>query len=293
MLDVDSTVSSLDPTRKFQYRDKLLAMVGGEQNDDAAYLARATKHPLVDLSAIGGSKQSGKDDPVVMKSFFLDEEWVVDRKSERQSVFVNERIGRQGKGNEGQSDEGDDGGGERIATVVSLNSILTSWFFVLNDASIGLMSVNLRNRLDGCDLDDSSAGNYVTCIAYTPDDYRTPGRIQHSLRRLRRCGGPDSPPELPDLNWSMACSLSNDWSRMFREELYLHEDVSLTLHLPLWHVEYLASLPSRFSTLHIFTAQPEGIDGTERRLGATVLCRQSVWRTILESGVVDEMIVDF
>ena len=98
---------------------------------------------------------------------------------------------------------------------------------------------------------------------------------------------------LPNLGWNMTCSLSNDWSKFFRNELYLHDDVSTSLHLPLWNLHVLASLPNRLSSLHVFTARPCGIDGSERRLGAVVLCRESVWATIKESGIVDEMIVDF
>jgi hypothetical protein len=305
MLDVDSPVAELDPVRKFNYKDELQSMMlpsekgaaderRREDMDD--YLARAMKHPLVDLSGIGGgsgSRIGDEDDSIVMKSFFVHGDWVVDRKAARQSVFAPEPVGKRGDRDGADiSPDASSGRKDKIATVVSVSSMLTSWFFVLNDASIGLQSVNLRNRIDGCELNDSSAGNYVTHIGYTPDDYRTPGRVQHSLRRLSRCG-PNSPPELPALSWVTTCSLSNDWSRLFRDELYLHDDVSMMLHMPLWNIEFLASLPSRFSALHTFTALPEGIDGRERRLGALVLCRRSVWNKILESGVVEEMIVDF
>jgi hypothetical protein len=301
MLDVDSSVKPLDPVRKFNYKDELQSMLASEKDagegrreDMDDYLARAMKHPLVDLSGIaGGSKEGDEEDSVVMKAFFVHDDWVVDRKGARQSVFATDPFRQGGSGDgDDRSSDASSGRGDPIATVVSLNAILTSWFFVLNDAAIGLQSVNLRNRLDGCDLTDSSAGNYATLIGYTPDDYRTPGRVQHSLRRLSRCG-PNSPPKLPTLSWGTTCSLSNDWSRLFRDELYLHEDVSMTLHMPLWNVEFLASLPSRFSALHTFTAQPEGIDGRERRLGALVLCRRSVWNKIQELGVVEEMILDF
>lgn len=293
MLDVESSVVALD-ARRVPFREALEAM-SESRSGDTEYLAQATKHPLLDLST-GGSGSSA-DDPIVMKTFFVDEDWILDRKSERQSVFVTpDKIADHAQGGEGPSrDAGSNNNrGGKIATVVSLNSILTSWFFQLNGASIGLMAVNVRHRLDDCELGEDHAGNYVTTIPYTPDDYRTPGRIQQSLRRLQRCGNPGEPPkDLPPLSWSMTCSLSNDWSRWFRDELYLHDDVSLKLHMPLWHTEFVASLPSRFSSLHMFTAQPEGIDGRERRLGATVLCRKSVWGKIQESGVVEEMIVDF
>jgi hypothetical protein len=292
MLDLESSVVALDANR-VPYREALEAMSDGKQSD-AEYLAEATKHPLIDLSAAttGGS---GADDPIVMKTFFVDADWILDRKSERQSVFVTpDKIAEQIQGGEERPsrDAGFSSRSGKIATVVSLNSILTSWWFQLNGASIGLMAVNVRHRLDACEVGDHHAGNYVTTIPYTPDDYRTPGRIQQSLRRLQRCG-PDATKDLPPLSWKMTCSLSNDWSRWFRDELYLHDTVSLKLHMPLWHTEFVASLPSRFSSLHMFTAQPEGIDGRERRLGATVVCRRSVWDKVQASGVVDEMIVDF
>lgn len=268
MLDQDASVQVLQPERVPTYRDALAVMIGSES--EASYLTRALAHPLVDMT--GSSNEA-----IAMKAFYIDEDWALNRKSNRESVFAN--VGT---------------ASDKVATVVSLNSTLTSWFFRINQASLGLMAVELRHRLDGhgCHLDDRLAGNYLHTIVYTPSDYRSPGLVQQSLRNMKRCG-PDTPDMLPNLGWNMTCSLSNDWSKFYRNELYLHDDVSTSLHLPLWNLHVLASLPNRLSSLHVFTARPCGIDGSERRLGAVVLCRESVWATIKESGIVDEMIVDF
>jgi hypothetical protein len=45
--------------------------------------------------------------------------------------------------------------------------------------------------------------------------------------------------------------------------------------------------------VNIFTANPTGVDGSERRAGAIVMCCKSVWENnIKDCGIVDEMMFD-
>jgi hypothetical protein len=128
-------------------------------------------------------------------------------------------------------------------------------------------------------------------LSYTPIDYSTPGKIQLSLASLRRCGS-DPPADLPAFRWNMTSSISVSWSNFFREEISLHDDITQQLHLPVFDVESLKTLPDRVSYINVFTACPSGINGSERRAGAFVVCRESVWSTIKECGIVEAMIAD-
>ena len=262
MLDKDATIDQLDPTRDPNYQDRLVDMIGEKE---ATYFRSAIQNPIIDLTG-------ASDEKCVFKLFYVDPDWILTRKSRRASVFDPETTMSE-------------------ASVVSANSTLTSWFFNLNQASIGLMSINLRSRLDGCEIGNLSAGNYVHPIIYQPSDYQTPGLIQESVKGLRRCG-PEADQDLPDFGWNMTSSLSINWATYFHEELYLHDDVQTKLHIPLLNVPLLRKLPNRVSLLLNFTANPNGIDGSERRTAAFVICRESVWEQIKKSGIIEEMIAE-
>lgn len=263
MLDQEKLILPLDAWRISDYRDQLIRQIGEVEVD---YIRHAVSQPLVDLTGTS-------DDRAVFKLFFVDEDWVLEHKGRRQSVFQPDVLNG------------------RSASVVSGNSILTSWFFNLNAASIGLLVVDLRSRIEGCAVGNTNAGNYVHTLPYTPSDYGTPGLIQESVKRLKRCG-PGASEDLPKFGWDMTASMLVNWSNHNRDDIYLNDNVKTQLHLPLVDSNFLERIPNRTSCLILFTAHPTGIDGSERRLGAMVICRQTVWEKLQTTGIVEEMIAD-
>ena len=190
---------------------------------------------------------------------------------------------------------------------VSTNSAITSWFFCTNEASIGLMLVNMRNRMHkpgsesvlAVPLGDCHAGNYVHPIIYTPMDYETPHLIQESLHHLKRCH-PETPTELPRFRWDMTSSISVNWSSFYPPGTNVDEAsgqdprslVEAELHLPLWGFP-MDMFPNRVSLLHLFTAYPGRTTVNKRaRVGAFVMCSEAAWKNIRASGIVDEVISD-
>lgn len=259
MLDEDAKLESLNPIRPENFQ-KVVEETFGKL--EANYLRDAIRRPLVNF-------HENTDDPVVYKIFFVDEEWLLDTKARRKSAFD----------------------AASLATVVSKNSVLSSWFYKLNGASIGLLLVNLRGRLDGCAVGNCDAGNYIHAIPYTAKDYVSASLIQHSLARLTRHDvGKASP--LPQFGWNMTSSVSVSWEQFFRKEISLGEGATMSLHLPVYNLESLKVLPDRVSLISTFTACPSGTNGARRRLGALVLCRKSVASKIGRSRAVEELIAE-
>ncbi|KDO19488.1 hypothetical protein SPRG_15294 [Saprolegnia parasitica CBS 223.65] len=63
------------------------------------------------------------------------------------------------------------------APFLSTNDILTSAFFAMTQTSLGLMSLNLRDRLG---LSSTDAGNYIIAFTYTASEYASPANIRAS-----------------------------------------------------------------------------------------------------------------
>ncbi|EQC27903.1 hypothetical protein SDRG_14324 [Saprolegnia diclina VS20] len=63
------------------------------------------------------------------------------------------------------------------APFLSTNDILTSAFFSMTHTSLGLMSINLRDRLG---LSSRDAGNYIIAFTYTASEYASPACIRAS-----------------------------------------------------------------------------------------------------------------
>jgi hypothetical protein len=93
-----------------------------------------------------------------------------------------------------------------MTSMVSANSIISSWFFKANEASVEVIIVNLRNRVDFYNVGSSHAGDYARPLVYTPADYNTPALIQESVANLRRCG-PYCLAELASFKWNMTTYL--------------------------------------------------------------------------------------
>jgi hypothetical protein len=269
MLDREAIVDSLDPKRVVD-TDGAVEKKLGER--EANYFYDAMSEPPIDLTET-------RDEPTVFKIFYVDEDWLMrmkENRSRRRSSFFDP----------------DSMTPKPMTSMVSANSIISSWFFKANEASVGLIMVNLRNRVDFYNVGSSHAGNYVHPLVYTPDDYNTPSLIQESVANLRRCG-PYALAELPSFRWNMTTSVSTNWANFYRDEIDIDDNVKSQLHLPLYDLNALKMVPSRVSMVNIFSAFPTGVDGSERRAGAIVMCRKSVWEAnIKDCGIVDEIIFD-
>jgi hypothetical protein len=269
MLDQEAIVESLDPIRVVDTEGAVKKKLGEKESN---YFYEAMSEPPIDLT-------DSRDEPTVFKIFYVDEDWLLkmkENRSRRRSSFFDP----------------DSMVPKPMTSTVSANSIISSWFFKANDASVGLIMANLRNRVDFYGVGSSHAGNYVHPLVYTPHDYDTPALIQESVTNLRRCG-PYALAELPRFRWNMTTSVCTNWASFYRDEIYIHDSVKSQLHLPLYNLEALKMVPSRVSMVNIFTASPTGVDGSERRAGAIVMCRKSVWENNIKNcGIVEEMMFD-
>jgi hypothetical protein len=269
MLDQEAIVESLDPKRVVDNAGLVKKKLGDRESN---YFYEAMSHPPIDLT-------ESRDEPTIFKMFYVNEDWLLKMKgtrSRRRSSFFDP----------------DSMAAKPMTSMVSANSIISSWFFKANEASIGLIMVNLRNRIEFLNVGSTHAGNYVHPIVYTPPDYDTPALIQESVTNLRRCG-PYALAELPSFKWSMSTSVSTNWANFYSDEIFIDDGVKSHLHLPLIDLDALKIIPSRVSMVMIFTASPTGLDGSERRAGAIVMCRKSVWENkIKDCGIIDEMMFD-
>lgn len=203
----------------------------------------------------------------VLKMFYVDEEWVLRRKARRGSVF-----------------EADDASN---AAIVTANSIISSWFFRINQAAVGILLMNLRHRLPGCDITDSDAGNYVHAIVCSEQDIANAEGVQDATQRSGRVDD-ETPIQFDtDRNASMCVN----WANYYQDEIFITEECHQTVHIPIYDTAILQYLPDKVSAINLFTVRcASEIEG--RRAGAFVVCQQAVWNKIKQSGIVADMIAD-
>lgn len=246
MLDAEAPVQALSPIRDHRFPNVL------EQNLGEQEINYVKNQLSLERNIFDWGKK--KDDPIERRVFYVSKDFI-----------------REGK-------EGSD-------TMLSANSIITSWFLKSVQASVGFMVCNLRNRLEGCDVTDHDAGNYTHGICYMPVDYDTPDHVQKSLAYFRRCGM-DPPTELPRFKRNFKLSVSVNWSTFLHDGIHVCDGVDLKLHLPLFTKAMIQSLPSNFSMLQLFTIEPK--ENEDRKVGANVVAPRSVWSVIDESGIVEK-----
>jgi hypothetical protein len=179
----------------------------------------------------------------------------------------------------------------------STNDILVSWFWNEVKPDIGMMAVNLRERVQV--ISNNHAGNYSNPISYTPEDYKTPMLIRESLKQCKRAGMSESgaPTILPRANidttfsivtnWSSFCPLAqNQISEDESEDISgwsNNDGVTLIRHLPLIYPRQLIkSMPKRMSFMIIFSSGPD--------VGCVIFAPNKVVKEIDSSGLVQEMI---
>ena len=255
----DMPVQSLKPT---EVVEKLSFAASAEKSP----LLRSEKSPL--LRSFKQHQAEVFSELNVVKMFYLNEEWVMRRKGRRGSVF-----------------EADSTSGASVATAAALtaNSIISSWFFRINEAANGILMVNLRHRLSHCDIQDLDAGNYVYALVCSEDDSASPGGVQHVAQTMHS--------EVEEFDSSRNSSIAVNNSNFYDQELKLADGCRQTVHLPIYNTMIMRYLPDKVSAISLFTARCAG-NGNERRAGAFVVCQESVWEKIQESGIVAEMITE-
>lgn len=212
-----------------------------------------------------------------------------------------------------------------IGTVPSTNSIISSWFFRLNQASTGIVMMNMRHRLlPDCIITDEHAGNYVHAVVLGSEkDMSTAVNVHRATQRqgqLDNCNdtgnknnqyrganpniadndsqnkiddsASSSPPPFQTCHGNT--SISVNWTNLYRDELFLGPNCRPTEHCPMYDTTTMQYLPDKVSAINLFTARCAAEDGQghRRRMGAFVVCQPSVWEKVMQSGIVAEMMPD-
>ena len=167
-------------------------------------------------------------------------------------------------------------------------ALLASWFFGLVNATVGLLALNVRNFLEGCDLNDTDAGNYQNPIPLTPVGYNTPTPVQQALDTGKRCGT-DPIASLPLFHNGNSCAIAIDWAKSKDTAVDIGGSCKETLHVPLYGSKELRSVHNKLSFMVLFTASGKTA-GHLRGEGIFVVAAKSIMAKIEESGIVDKVI---
>ena len=137
---------------------------------------------------------------------------------------------------------------------VSTNDVLTSWFFQHSGCSLGVMSLNWRDRLKG--HTGRHAGNYESGIFYYPEDSACPNHIRRSLANglFRRT---ESNRPLPGFFQYITTTLaiSTNWASFAEPNVI--EGCEEDFHMPLYDAAPVT--PTTFALMIIFRSGPQGI----------------------------------
>jgi hypothetical protein len=224
------------------------------------YVQKAVAHPLFRKAST-----SDDDDPLVTKHFYVRSSW------------LEEQL---------ESSSEDQDGVEVME--LSKQSVISSWFFNTANATIGLVSNNIRNH-SVCGVSELDAGNYNHPIPLLPADYATPALVEQAMKSGRRRGS-DNP--LPTFTWDATFSISLDWSEFYEHQINLGNDGAFkeVLHMPLYDIEKLTAQARQLSFICTYTARAS--DGESKsRLGAMVVARKSLMDVIEGSSSMEEQIM--
>ena len=121
---------------------------------------------------------------------------------------------------------------------VSTNDILTSTFFNVTKARIGMMGIDCRDR-ELPDITRDLVGNYVTAVVLDAGVFGSPA----SLRKMYTPGEPYVTTKGPLPSFPNCCggngrfAMATNWSS-FSKSLVIPEGCTLEVHLPLQHPDY-------------------------------------------------------
>jgi hypothetical protein len=294
-------IIAMKPDRELRYSEKVMELMGRQE---AHYISHITNDPI--WTKLLRMRSGGEDDPgseLHMRAFVVNRHWVGNIKathlSEGTFVDITKSTMRSPMSNAAiYHNENSQN------PTQSTNDILVSWFWSLVKPNVGLMAVNMRDRVDI--ISEEHAGNYHNPVPYTEEDYKTPLMIRESLGTYRRAGrvpGTTLRTELPNPSPDLSFSIISNWAS-FRppslneeEEEDLDENqhnspwnsqgVELIRHLPLVFPETLTkAMPKRMSCLIIFSYDNEDI-------GCVLMAPGRVMDEIDTCGVVQEIIAKF
>jgi hypothetical protein len=196
----------------------------------------------------------------VVKMFYINEEWIAQQKRAHGS------------------------------DTISTNSIVSSWFFQVNDASFGLIMMNLRQRLPEVTPFDS--GNYVHALVYGENELKNAESIQEKIENL---GNMEKNLTQPYLHFDKdkKASISINWTNFNRKELCISEFCQQKFHIPIYNTKVMQYLPEKVSAINLFTisaSQCIGSSSSQRQIGAFVVCQEASWKCIEQSGIILEEI---
>ncbi|CAE7205636.1 unnamed protein product [Symbiodinium sp. CCMP2456] len=115
---------------------------------------------------------------------------------------------------------------EPDAPFVSANDLLTSWFFRVTQPSCGVMTMNMRDRMEGVGAEH--AGVYTTVLIFFPEEYKSAANIRRAVYRkspactlqgLQQCPG-----------WGDRCGFVTSFHTFYRD--LQMKGCSQLLHFP-------------------------------------------------------------
>ena len=251
MLSSESKVEALDPTRKQELPARMLAAMGDEPSPMTAC------PPGFLASFVFAQVRSQLFPRTKAIGFDISPEWLAAQKATAA------------------------GGG---VPFVSTNDCIVSCFLNCLDADCGLMPVNFRGKLDGCEEDN--AGNYEDLITYMRPDYAMPALIRKSVgvpgdRRYRRAAEPPTA-MLTNTQWlgGATVGVMTNWAT-FARPLSL-PGATQELHLPLFDFPK-ANPASIMGSMVVF--QP-----ASGRVAAMVAGSQRLIDAVAASGIVGKSV---
>ncbi|CAJ1966303.1 unnamed protein product [Cylindrotheca closterium] len=262
----DAKVQVLDPTRKPSLTDDIATALGGK--DQAASLADPPPGFIVRflkgviLSTLFGPRTK-------VELFWINQDWI---QNEKDQVATDQT-----------KKEGNDTNG---ISYVSTNDILTARFFQLCETDQGIMSINFRGKLPGCE--PNMAGNYFNYLVCRPGDCDSPAQIRSAVQEI--CSGtPRKPTSSPMSSWQhMASSrlfaATSNWTT-FCKPVYL-DNCQQDVHIPVIPCDS-QSAPARFVTgLFLFRPTHDDAAGGKHKIAAMFAGPPKVLETLKQSGMV-------
>jgi hypothetical protein len=173
---------------------------------------------------------------------------------------------------------------------ISVNSILSAFFFQINQAQVGIVMLNLRNKqlsnynsndinnnISNCTITDIDAGNYVQPVIGTNTEFHDPKIIHEAVINIGSCdilqlstSSNENGALSSQLNivqrreqeekeqTTTTTSICTNWINFYRNELTLHETCQMIHHAPMYDRDILQStLSNNISVMNLFTIQPK------------------------------------
>ena len=295
MLLNKTPVTALNPTRELDFSRKVVDLMG---RNEAEYISHITTDPVwAKLFHVSKGIEDNSNSEIAGRIFLVDRSWVGNIKAETMiSGSISDLITSTNRSPMSSALMYEL---ENIQNPTqSTNDILVSWFWNMVKPDVGMMAVNLRDRINI--VSNDHVGNYNNPISYTPVDYKSPQLIRESLKQFKRAGVVDGfSTTLPWAKPQTTFSIVTNWSSFAPieqnqvEKEAVEEDTTQNLinarlirHTPLiFPKQMYKTMPKRMSFMVIFSSGDD--------LGCVMLAPCTVMQKIDSCGVVKEMIAQF